>query len=53
MRKHKILLTLNDQEYKRLFDLKTSLQTTSERKVSFSDVLRRALFSLPLQGVLW
>lgn len=51
-REHKILLQLSDEEFERLKKIQTSFQTSTVRKVSMSDVLRRALYSLPYQGVL-
>lgn len=48
-RPHRILLFLSDSEFERLLDVKKTFQFTSKRKISKSDVLRRALFSLPVQ----
>lgn len=52
-RPHKILLLLSDQELERLLKVRAAFQVSSVRKVSKSDVLRKALFSLPFQGVLF
>lgn len=48
-RPHKIPLSLSDSEYSRLKQLQTSFQKTSKKHVSMSDILRRALFSMPFQ----
>lgn len=48
MRNRKILLSLSTTEEKRLQDLVKSYRL-SGRKVTMSDVLRQALFSLPTQ----
>jgi len=51
-RKHKILLSLNDSEYSLLLLIKTSLQNSSARNISKSDVLRRSLFEISFQSSL-
>lgn len=51
-RNNKILLLLSDEELARLDLLQTAFQNTSPRKISKSDILRRALFALPYQAVL-
>lgn len=48
-RPRKILLSLSEAEEKRLQELVASYQLTTSRRVTMSDVIRRALFALPLQ----
>jgi len=51
-RSKKILLTLSKSEEKRLLELVDSYRS-SGRKVTMSDVLRRGLFTLPVQPSLF
>lgn len=52
VRPHKIPLSLSNDEFNRLKKLQTAFQSTTSRKVSMSDVLRRGLFEIPYQEVL-